>query len=133
MTSSRKDVPVPCASVPDIPPLHPPSPPKPYPRNLRCAARPLKEREKQASTDDGRKSIPTGVNGRGCAASLRGPVAAASYATLPVDLRHYIIFGRKQRPLESVSVERTKRITIIYKLRVPVNYGNYSNTLGLFL
>jgi hypothetical protein len=32
-------------------------------------------------TDDNRHSVPAGVNGRGCAASLRGPVAAARYAT----------------------------------------------------
>jgi hypothetical protein len=32
-------------------------------------------------TDDNRRSVPAGVNGRGCAASLRGPVAAARYAT----------------------------------------------------
>jgi hypothetical protein len=34
-------------------------------------------------TDDNRHSVPAGVNGRGCAASLRGPVAAARYATVP--------------------------------------------------
>jgi hypothetical protein len=31
-------------------------------------------------TDDNRHSVPAGVNGRGCAALLRGPVAAARYA-----------------------------------------------------
>jgi hypothetical protein len=37
--------------------------------------------KEKACTDDGRRPIPAGVNGRGCAASLRGPVAAARYAT----------------------------------------------------
>jgi hypothetical protein len=37
---------------------------------------------KQASPNDVRRSIPAGVNGRGFAASLRGPVAAARYATV---------------------------------------------------
>jgi hypothetical protein len=36
-------------SVPDSPPLHPPSPSPPYRRILRCTARPLGEWEKQAS------------------------------------------------------------------------------------
>jgi hypothetical protein len=43
---------------------------------------------KQASPNDGRRSIPAGVNGRGCAASLRGPAAAARYATVVIALRY---------------------------------------------
>jgi hypothetical protein len=66
--------------VPDIPPRHPA-----VAAHTVSSKPPLRgtvpRGRKQASTDDGWRSIPAGVNGRGCAASLRGSVAAARYAT----------------------------------------------------
>jgi hypothetical protein len=56
---------------------------------------------KQVFTDDGRRSLSPGVNGRGCAASLQGPITAARYAT-GLLATHYLIAGTRDTGMRSV-------------------------------
>jgi hypothetical protein len=59
-------------------------------------------------TDDNRQSVPAGVNGRGCAASLRGPVGAARYATISIIGTHHSGQVRTQRQNLNRLVENLK-------------------------
>jgi hypothetical protein len=88
-------------------------------------ALPLGEGEEQASSDDGRHSSPAGANGRGCAASLRGPDAAARYAT-----RSSIIYLGHNKSKHGISVEERK-IHASNSWERPQNLVNVQSFLGM--